>query len=315
MSFLLNKKCDVCLVQIPDDYGNLLCFPCYDKQTKEIDQRKAEEVATKPVPETLQNAEQVKPAFGIEDEHYHENPEKEDKEQWTANIIQFEKSGKLLWHPTRFMYEHIKTFCMERALKHPQYPKYIWKPKIVDVGCGSGVGSNILSQEADFVWGIDKNVNSIKFAQEAFTRVKTGIYYSSQLTFDVFDITKDNRQTMQFDVVVAIEIFEHIYDIETFMKNMIGKFAKKDKSGKFDREDGTIFFISTPNRNNEQISKERPINQYHVREMTSGELVKFLSQFFEVVELANAKGEPIPPQEYETTKHTPILARCSFPKL
>lgn len=310
---------------IPDDYGNLLCLDCYGRQVREIEVKKKEEANQPNV--NLENKEAQNPVvgevsapavdsgladttFGILDPNYKSNPEATDKEQWGTNIAQFKGTGQLLWHVTRDMYEFIKRYCMERTMQHPQYPKFIWKPKIVDVGCGIGVGSNILSQEADFVWGIDKNVNSVNFAKEAFTRVKNNIYYSSQLSFDNIDIVSDNRDFMKFEVVVAIEVIEHIYDTYKFLTTLINRFAKKNKKGEIDREDPTTFFLSTPNRNNKSIQKDKPKNSFHVREWTSGEYHALLSRYFEEVKLFNSAGVPC---EIETN-HTPIIARCRFPK-
>jgi len=230
------KICQVCLKAIPDEYKNLLCMDCYTKQSKEVEQKKADEKADrdkmKATPKdlkeakhaSLSNLEPVKDRSTPQE--YTENPEMGDKPQWEANIVQFAKSGQLLWKQTRTMYEFIKNYMIRRVMEHPQYPKFVWKPTIVDVGCGCGAGANILSQEADFVWGIDKNEKSIQFAQEAFTRHKNGIYYSSQLSFDQLDILKDTRQFMMFDIVVAIEIIEHINDYNTFLKQIV-RFAKK----------------------------------------------------------------------------------------
>src|SRR3990167_5637620 len=258
---------------------------------------------------------------GIKDETYTQNPEANDKDQILANLAQFiythrdsdhpkgKKHGVLLYYPQRNMYNYIKNYCIKQATTHPQYPKYVWKPKIVDVGCGSGVGSNILSQEADFVWGIDKNEFSIEFAKEAFTREKNNIYYSSQLTFDVIDVMNDNREFVAFDIVVCIEIIEHIADTLGFL-NKLKRFAKKDKRGQLIREHGTVFFISTPNRNNPKIRKDRPENPFHVREWTSQEFKEMLLKHFEQVELMNDKGESIADDAPDQV----IFAKCSFPQ-
>lgn len=257
---------------------------------------------------------------GILDPEYKENPEADDKDQVLANLAQFiythrdkehpkgRKNGILLYYPQRNMYNFVKNYCMKKAMSHPQYPKYIWKPKIVDVGCGSGVGSNILSLEADMVWGIDKNSFSIEFAKEAFTREKNGIYYSSQVTFDEIDLMNDNRQFMAFDIVVSIEVAEHIADIHGYL-NQLKRFTKRDKKGNVIKEQGTEFFISTPNRNNQKIRKDRPENPFHVREWTSLEFLGLLKKHFEQVELMNDKGEPVP----DDSDHQIIFAKCAYP--
>jgi len=257
---------------------------------------------------------------GILDPNYKENPEQDDKDQVLANLAQFiythrdkehpkgRKHGILLYYPQRNMYNFVKNYCMKKAVSHPQYPKYIWKPKIVDVGCGSGVGSNILSLEADMVWGIDKNSFSIEFAKEAFTREKNGIYYSSQVTFDEIDLMNDNRQFMAFDVVVSIEVAEHIADIHGYL-TQLKRFTKRDKRGAVIKDQGTEFFISTPNRNSAKIRKDRPENVFHVREWTSQEFKALLLKHFEQVELMNDKGEPVP----DDSDHQIIFAKCSWP--
>lgn len=255
---------------------------------------------------------------GILDPNYKENPEQDDKDQVLANLAQFiythrdkehpkgKKHGVLLYYPQRNMYTFIKNYCMKKAMEHPQYPKYIWKPKIVDVGCGSGVGANILSQEADFVWGIDKNEWSIEFAKEAFTREKNGIYYSSQLTFDVIDIMKDTREFMAFDVVVAIEVIEHIWDVQGFL-NQIKRFTKKDKRGNVIKDHPTEFFISTPNRAHAKLRKDRPENIFHCREWTKTEFETLLKKHFENVEILNQKGELVTSEDADQV----IFAKCS----
>lgn len=260
---------------------------------------------------------------GISDPNYKENPEQSDKDQILANLAQFvythrdadhpkgKKHGILLYYPQRNMYNYIKNYCMKKATSHPQYPKYIWKPKIVDVGCGSGVGANIMSQEADMVWGIDKNEFSIEFAKEAFTREKNGEYYSGQLTFDAIDPFADTRTFMAFDIVVAIEIIEHVWDVNGFL-NQLKRFTKKDKKGNVisDSNQATEFFISTPNRNNPKIRKDRPENIFHVREWSAEEYKALLSRHFQNVELMNDRGEPVPDNAIDQV----ILAKCSVPR-
>ena len=169
-----------------------------------------------------------------------------------------------------------------------------------------------MSQESHFVWGIDKNEWSIEFAKEAFTRERNNYYYSGQLTFDVFDIMTDTRETLKVDVVTAIEVIEHIYDTDLFLRNIITKFAKKDKKGSYNVPQPTTYFISSPNRNFVKIRKDRPENPYHCREWTAQEYVGLLRQYFENVLLMNQKGEPIPE---DTAVDEVILAMCSMPKV
>lgn len=258
---------------------------------------------------------------GISDPNYKENPEADDKDQILANLAQFiythrdsdhpkgRKQGIMLYYPQRNMYNFIRNYCMRRAVTHPQYPKFLWKPKIVDVGCGSGVGANIMSQEADFVWGIDKNEFSLEFAKECFTREKNGEYYSPQVTFDIFDLFNDNRQVQAFDIVVSIEVAEHVWDINGFL-NALKRFTKRDKQGRPIAVQPTEFFISTPNRAHAKLRKDKPENPFHVREWTSSEFAALLRKHFEQVEILNQKGESIA-EDNEVDQI--VFAKCAWP--
>src|SRR3990167_2344467 len=121
------KECEVCQTPIPDDFVNALCSDCYDKQAVENNLKLAQEAEeraergettpnapsepTDPIPAPAEPTPQ-----GIRDPNYQENPEAEDKEQWMTNIVQFQKTGYIIWHPTSDMYEWIKNWCMGRVL-------------------------------------------------------------------------------------------------------------------------------------------------------------------------------------------------------
>lgn len=334
--------CDICGKEIPLDFQQPICMECYrtmEKQNKKAEKEnlskteKKEETATNPknipdtdpvtAPEAMKNSQDRVTTpdlgkFGIIDPNYQENAEMDDKDQILANLAQFiythnsekKTKGKLLWYPTRNMYNYIRNYCIQRVTAHPQYPKHIHKPRIVDVGCGCGVGSNVMSVEADFVWGIDKNEWSVEFAQEAFTREKNGIYYNSQVTFDVIDIIKDNREFMKFDIVVAIEIIEHVHDTYKFLDSLT-QFTRKNKRGDCHIEGATEFFISTPNRNSPKIQKDKPKNPYHCKEWTSEEFHGLLSHYFEHVEFMDNKGQSI----NKSCNDDIILAKCIYPKM
>jgi 2-polyprenyl-3-methyl-5-hydroxy-6-metoxy-1,4-benzoquinol methylase len=297
MTYDLHKKCEKCQVDIPDDFNNLLCYECYNKSVEPIVEEPKPIVVEQPIQtDTDYNKN------GITNPNYKENPEAPDKEQWEANITLFRRNGVMLFKPTRQMYTFIRDYCLNGITQHPQYPKFIWKPKIVDVGCGCGVGSNTLSLEADMVWGIDKNLSSVRFAKECFERTKNQIYYSSQVTFDQIDIMKDTREFAKFDLVVAIEIIEHIDDYKGFLSTLINKFGKA----------GTEYFISTPNRNNRTILDNFPRNKYHVREWQANEFHNVLKEYFKNITFYTAAGVEIAKEDMDKTDHTPLLARCSL---
>lgn len=247
---------------------------------------------------------------------YTEHPERDykDENQWLRNVDMYRRTKtEVLYPTTRKMYEYIRDSVIDIVKAHPQYPKFIWKPKIIDVGCGGGIGTNILSQEADFAWGIDIAEPSVRFAQLMFTRHKNNVYYNPQLTFEVVDIRNDTREIMAFDMVVCIEVIEHIADYNVVL-NFIKKLCKKDKAGNYlEPPNSTICYISTPNRRqlvaHSGKSQKRPANRRHVREWNPEELYGILTKHFKYVLLRDPDGVP---QELDTMcPH--LLFQCEVP--
>lgn len=141
---------------------------------------------------------------------------------------------------------------------------------ILDAGCGTGIGTNILARDARSIWGIDSMADNIKFADQLFGNM--------HVKFDVMDLTNmPNREFARFHQIVCIDVIEHIADyqkaldtLKTFMKPGITK-----------------LWISTPNRNNELLSKEKPNNEFHVREWSIGEFYDILTKNFKYVTCYN----------------------------
>lgn len=221
----------------------------------------------------------------------------------------FNRTGHILHPNPRAIYTYIKDYCIDNAKNHPQYPKFIWKPKIVDVGCGGGFGSNILSLEGDFVWGIDTDKDSIRWCNQVFARNKNNIYYSSQLSFEVINVLDEPREIMAFDIVAAIEIIEHINEYDKLLA-FIKRLCKREKNGNYvQAPEATTVFISSPNRNNPGIRDNQPYNKMHVREWTPGEMYDIMTANFKHVVLMNIHGEP---KDLDMTDEV-MLFKCEVP--
>lgn len=241
-------------------------------------------------------------------EGYKERPMAPELDLTSRIHGRFKGTGLVMPEAQRKMYTNIMRMMHEDVKKWRGYPKQIRKPSVVDVGCGCGIGSNILSQEAQFVWGIDSNEESIRYAQQLFERQPNNIYYTPQLTFDVVDATDMPREMSKFDYVTCIEVFEHLPSTQSDeLMKFLKRFAKDVKND--NEAHRTKVFISTPNRNSPEIQDDTPRNEHHCFEPTAAEMYGYLTQHWQAVTV------------YDTdmylcelsTDHTPLLFKCEIP--
>jgi len=275
------KHCEVCGVEIPSDFQNLLCMECYVKQANK------DSVFVEPVQ-----------GSGITDPEYREREEVEELDLVSRCHGRFKDAGLVMPAPQRKAYEAVKDYMRNECItKHVQYPKFIWKPTVIDIGSGLGIGSNILSQEADYVLGVDKNAENVSYASQMFTRQKNNVYWAPQVDFMVSDVYTDTREFMKFDFVTAFEIIEHLKDWEklcVFIKKVVKPTA--------------VIFISSPNRNAwKGTEREKtPLNEHHVREWSANEFKDCMSKYFSSVELLDYELNPVG----DVTQVTPVVIRC-----
>lgn len=223
----------------------------------------------------------------------------------------FKGTGVVMPPSQRKIYENIKKLFVEEVKRWRGYPKQIARPSVVDVGCGIGIGTNILSQEAEFAWGIDSNKETISFATQLFERQKNNIYYTPQITFDVVDATNEPRELMQFDFVVCVEVIEHIPRTQSVeLLKFLNRFVKRDKHNRqLEDASRTKIFISTPNRNSPNIQKDTPRNPHHTFEASASELYTFFTHYYKFVTVLN---EDLIPQELNT-EATPLVFKLEQP--
>ena len=118
----------------------------------------------------------------------------------------------------------IKKFGKKKA------PTFLRNIKILDIGCGGGLLCEPLSKLGARVIGIDASEKNIKIAKTHAIKnnLKIDYYCASPENF----ISKE-----KFDVVLNMEIVEHVEDVNLFLK----------ESSKFLRKDG-IMFVATLNK-------------------------------------------------------------------
>jgi 2-polyprenyl-6-hydroxyphenyl methylase/3-demethylubiquinone-9 3-methyltransferase len=107
--------------------------------------------------------------------------------------------------------------------------------KILDVGCGGGLLCEPLKRLGGDIVGIDAGEKNIAVAKIHSQKNGLQIDYRNQ---DVEELAKTNEK---FDVVLAMEVVEHVADVEKFLvaaKNCL----------KSDIKSGGLLFVATLNR-------------------------------------------------------------------
>ncbi len=120
--------------------------------------------------------------------------------------------------------------------------------RVLDFGCGCGYGSWIISRNPDvkFVKGYDIDIPTLDWARNNFTN--PNLEYS-------------NKAEETFDVVLAIEVIEHIED-----KHFLPSFILKTKAKEV--------IISYPSR------KTTHYNKFHYYDYTTQEILDLFPEYF-----------------------------------
>lgn len=140
--------------------------------------------------------------------------------------------------------------------------EYVNDKVVLDIACGSGYGSKILSEKAKKVIGVDISEESINFAKQNFD--------SKKIKFFVGDVTNLNFiKNNSIDIVISFETIEHLEDYRRFLEE-IKRILKK----------GGTAIISTPNKKFSSPGREKPINPYHVIEFLYEDFDKLLKEYF-----------------------------------
>ena len=117
-----------------------------------------------------------------------------------------------------------------KSLKLKNQEKPLQKVSILDVGCGGGLLSEPMKKLGAEVVGIDASEKNIQVAKLHAKKNNLDISY--------FCTSPENfTKKMKFDVVLNMEIVEHVEDIDFFLKSS-AKLLKK----------GGIMFVATLNK-------------------------------------------------------------------
>ncbi len=136
--------------------------------------------------------------------------------------------------------------------------------KVLDVGCNTGYGSEILLRSAKDVVGVDVSEKAVSAANRQHGHLG--------LTFQVIDGKCLPFEDNEFDMIVSCQVIEHIVDYDTYISELQRVLSTQ----------GMAVF-TTPNALLRLDTGMKPWNEFHVREFNYRELESLLGQFFPAV--------------------------------
>ena len=146
-------------------------------------------------------------------------------EEWWNPNGKFKPLHK--FNPIRIKYIR-DTVMSEYKIKNDNQP--LKGLRILDIGCGGGLLSEPMAKLGAEVTGIDASYKNIEVAKHHLKKSKLKIKY--------YNASPENLKIKtKFDIILNMEIVEHVDDVETFIK----------ESSKFLRKSG-VMFIATLNK-------------------------------------------------------------------
>ncbi len=152
----------------------------------------------------------------------------------------YKKYGYMMFPQQRKIYENIK----DRIISHAT---------VVEVGCGIGLGTALLDRSLTTkVMGTDNLIENVKMARALYPWLK----------FEQWDALQPYPLSQRPDVIVGVEVLEHVSDPALTLHNLCATALKE-------------VWLSTPNG----IGKKRPpSNPYHVCEYIPNEILTMLRE-------------------------------------
>ncbi len=150
------------------------------------------------------------------------------------------------------MVEHLHRYAFAR--------QYTEGKVVLDIASGEGFGSNLLSKNAAFVYGVDLSADAVEHSRNEYRQVNTKFIEGNATNIPLLD--------GEVDVVVSFETLEHLTEHEQMIQ----------ECRRVMKEDG-IFIISTPNKKfYSDLTGYR--NEFHVKELYDSEFTELVGKYF-----------------------------------
>lgn len=185
-------------------------------------------------------------------------------------IARFSALADQWWDPTGPMrpLHAMNALRIDWACRHfPLRGRTTRRVRVLDIGCGAGLASEALAKAGHDVLGLDASADGISAAR---THLETHPLPegAGSLAYRVGSAEELVAETVRFDVVVALEIIEHVTDPEVFM-SMLADLV----------EPGGVVIVSTMNRTLRSLAVGKIGAEYILRLLPIGthEWRKFLT--------------------------------------
>lgn len=192
-------------------------------------------------------------------------------------IIQLNKmNNELKWTGERMVTTFVNEIGTIEHLNRYAFALNLTKNKIVlDIACGEGYGTNLLSTTAYFVYGVDISKEAVDHAKKK--------YLKSNIEFKFGSADKIPLENNSIDIVISYETLEH-HDKHDEMMIEIKRVLKSDG----------LLILSTPEKLFYHEREQK--NEFHVKELTKDELTNLAEKYFKhtfILEQQNIFGNLI----------------------
>ncbi len=167
--------------------------------------------------------------------------------------------SELPWTGERLVPSHPGDTAIEHLHRYAFAREYIEGKDVLDIACGEGYGSHLMSNVAASVVGVDISPEVVAHARKK---------YGDKATFSVGSCTDIPLDGASVDVVVSFETLEHLAEHELMLKEV-----------KRVLRPGGILILSSPDKLNYTILPKTQ-NPFHARELSKEEFRILVAKYF-----------------------------------
>jgi SAM-dependent methyltransferase len=176
-----------------------------------------------------------------------------------------QKTNDLEFTGERFMPEVAGQIAFEHMHRYHFASRFCSGKRVLDVACGEGYGSRILSNAAASVVGVDISAEAVVHARSRYANNTLEFVEASAASLPFPDAS--------FDVVVSFETIEH-HDQHKEMLSEIRRVLRP----------GGLLVLSSPNKQYYSVEPGYS-NPYHVKELFREELLALAGRYFTSIQI------------------------------